>query len=297
MSNVITNRIEFMFLISASMCNPNGDPDAGNLPRSDAETGQGIITNGSMKRKIRNYVEMIRDEEPGFRIHVKKAVPLNRNCYEAFDAFGVDPKRKASELRKDDPDIDVKLRDFMCNEFYDIRTFGAVLTPFTSAKLYCGQVTGPVQLCDAVSVDPVMPTEMTIIRVAPNKEDDEKTNEMGKKHIIPYGLYVCKGFISANFAQKETGFTEEDLELLWESILNMYEHDHSAARGDISVRKLIIFTHDNHIGSAPAHKLFDLVKIERADPSDPAPARKFSDYVVTVDTDNLPKGVTCEIRE
>lgn len=296
--NIIGNRYDFVILYDVENGNPNGDPDAGNLPRTDPETGLGLVTNGCIKRKIRNYVELVKAGQPGYRIYIKQDVPLNRSDYEAFEAAGITDKN-AKDAKKDNPDIEVKIRDYMCENFFDIRTFGAVMTTFTSAKLNCGQVRGPVQICDSRSVEPVMPQELTITRMAITTEKDaeKKTNEMGRKHIVPYGLYRCEGFISANLAKKTTGFTEDDLELLWNAILNMFENDHSAARGKMAVRALIIFKHDSELGCAPAHKLFDLVEIERTNPNDNGPARSYRDYTVTVDTAKLPAGVSCEIRD
>ena len=199
------------------------------------------------------------------------------------------------EKKKADPNLDEKIRDWMCANFYDIRTFGAVMTTFVKAALNCGQVRGPVQLGFARSVEPVMPQEVTVTRVAITTESDaeRKGTEMGRKYIIPYGLYRCEGYVSANLARKTTGFSEEDLELLWQAILNMFEHDRSAARGKMAVRELIIFKHDCELGCAPAWKLFESVKVERTDKDDPTPARSYGEYQVTVDESALPAGVTC----
>jgi CRISPR-associated protein Csd2 len=271
--------------------NPNGDPDAGNMPRIDPETGLGLVTDVCLKRKIRNYVEMVKEDSTNYRIYVKDNVPLNRSDAEAYSALGVtDVKKK----KKEDPDLDRKIRDWMCQNFFDIRTFGAVMTTFTKASLNCGQVRGPVQLSFARSVEPVAPQEVTITRIAITTEADaeKKNTEMGRKYIIPYGLYRCEGYVSANLARKATGFTEEDLELLWQAILNMFENDHSAARGKMAVRELIIFRHDTELGCAPAYKLFESVHVDRKK-NDGRPARAFSDYVVSVDEAALPAGVTC----
>ena len=288
----IKNRYEFVILFDVENGNPNGDPDAGNMPRIDPETGYGLVTDVCLKRKIRNYVETVREGEPGYRIYVKDGVPLNRSDAEACAYVDVKPD-KLKEAKKKDEKLDEKLRNFMCSNFFDIRTFGAVMTTFVKGALNCGQVRGPVQLSFARSVDPIMPQEVTITRVAITTEADaeKKDTEMGRKYIIPYGLYRVEGYISANLARKTTGFSEADLELLWQAILNMFELDHSAARGNMSVRELIIFKHDSELGNAPAYKLFDLVKATRKD-GVTAP-RGYSDYIISVDESNLPDGVTC----
>lgn len=294
MSESIKNRYEFVILFDVENGNPNGDPDAGNMPRVDPETGLGLVTDVCLKRKIRNYVETIKEDADGYRIYIKDGVPLNRSDAEAYETLGVTDKT-VKEKKKADSHLDEKIRDWMCANFYDIRTFGAVMTTFVKAALNCGQVRGPVQLGFARSVEPVMPQEVTITRVAITTEADaeKKGTEMGRKYIIPYGLYRCEGYVSANLARKTTGFSEEDLELLWQAILNMFEHDHSAARGKMAVRELIIFKHDCELGCAPAWKLFESVKVERTDKDDTAPARSYGDYRVTVDESALPTGVTC----
>ena len=288
----IQNRYEFVFFFDVENGNPNGDPDAGNMPRIDPETGYGLVTDVCLKRKIRNYVETVKEGEPGYRIYVKDNVPLNRSDAEACTYVGVEPG-KLKEAKKKDADLDVKIRDFMCSNFFDIRTFGAVMTTFVKGALNCGQVRGPVQLGFARSVDPILPQEVTITRVAIAKEADaeNKSTEMGRKYIVPYGLYRAEGYISANLAKKTTGFSEADLELLWQAILNMFELDHSAARGKMSVRELIVFRHDSELGNAPAYKLFDLVKAQR-NPNVVSP-RAYSDYQISVDEEKLPSGVTC----
>ena len=288
----IQNRYEFVILFDVENGNPNGDPDAGNMPRIDPETGYGLVTDVCLKRKIRNYVETVKEGESGYRIYVKDSVPLNRSDAEACAWLGVDPA-KLKEAKKKDADLDVRIRDFMCANFFDIRTFGAVMTTFVKGALNCGQVRGPVQLGFARSVDPILPQEVTITRVAITKEDDaeKKGTEMGRKYIVPYGLYRAEGYVSANLARKTTGFSEEDLELLWQAILNMFELDHSAARGKMSVRELIVFRPDSELGSAPAYKLFDRVKVRR-NPGVTAP-RAYSDYQVSVEEADLPAGVSC----
>ena len=294
MSEPIKNRYEFVILFDVENGNPNGDPDAGNMPRVDPETGLGLVTDVCLKRKIRNYVETVKEDTAGYRIYVKDGVPLNRSDGEAYAALDVDEKT-VKEKKKADPDLDRKIRDWMCANFYDVRTFGAVMTTFVKAALNCGQVRGPVQLGFARSVEPVVPQEVTITRVAITTEADaeKKGTEMGRKYIVPYGLYRCEGYVSANLARKTTGFSEEDLSLLWEAILNMFEHDHSAARGKMAVRELIVFKHDSELGCAPAWKLFETVRVSRKDPEDTAPARSYQDYAVTVDESALPAGVTC----
>lgn len=264
MSEVIKNRHEFVILFDIENGNPNGDPDAGNMPRIDPETGYGLITDVCLKRKIRNYVETVKEDEPGYSIYIKEDVPLNRSDNKAFEYLGVNEKT-VKELKKKDPDADLKIRDFMCRNFYDIRTFGAVMTTFVKASLNCGQVRGPVQLGFARSIDPIVSQEVTITRVAITTEKDaeNKSTEMGRKNIVPYALYRVEGYISANLARKVTGFSEDDLELLWEAIINMFENDHSAARGKMAVRELIVFKHSKELGDCPAYKLFDSVEVKR----------------------------------
>ena len=292
MAEVIKNRYEFVVLFDVENGNPNGDPDAGNMPRVDPETGLGIVTDVCLKRKIRNYVETVREDEIGYKIYIKDGVPLNRSDLTAYEYCGVEEKN-IKEARKKDPDLDKKICSFMCQNFYDIRTFGAVMTTFVKAALNCGQVRGPVQLGFARSVEPIITQEVTITRVAITTEKDaeNKSNEMGRKFIVPYGLYKVEGYISANLARKTTGFSEDDLKLLWDSIINMFEHDHSAARGNMAVRELIVFKHDNELGNAPAYKLFDTVSVVRKDIT--VAARSYNDYEVNIATDKIPAGVTC----
>jgi CRISPR-associated protein Csd2 len=294
MSEPIKNRYEFVILFDVENGNPNGDPDAGNMPRIDPETNLGIVTDVCLKRKIRNYVETVKEGEPGYRIYIKDSVPLNRSDAEAYAYLGVDGNN-VKDAKKNDPQLDAKIRDFMCENFFDIRTFGAVMTTFVKAALNCGQVRGPVQLGFARSVEPIIPQEVTITRVAITTEADaeKKGTEMGRKYIVPYGLYRCEGYISANLARKTTGFSEEDLSLLWEAILNMFEHDRSAARGNMAVRKLIVFRHDSEFGNAPAYRLFEAIHIARKDGV--AVARSYKDYNVSVDEASVPAGValTC----
>ena len=294
MSEPIKNRYEFVILFDVENGNPNGDPDAGNMPRVDPETGLGLVTDVCLKRKIRSYVETVKEDAAGYRIYVKDGVPLNRSDSEAYTALEVTEKN-VKEKKKADPDLDRRIRDWMCGNFYDIRTFGAVMTTFVKAALNCGQVRGPVQLGFARSVEPIVPQEVTITRVAITTEADaeKKGTEMGRKYIIPYGLYRCEGYVSANLARKATGFSEEDLELLWDAILNMFENDRSAARGKMAVRELIIFKHDSELGCAPAWKLFESVQVQRVHGDTSAPARSYRDYQVTVDEASLPDGVAC----
>ena len=291
MSEPIKNRYDFVILFDVENGNPNGDPDAGNMPRIDPETGYGLVTDVCLKRKIRNYVETVKENDENYRIYIKDTVPLNRSDADAIKALGISEDLKAA--KKSDPDIDRRLRNYMCEHYYDIRTFGAVMTTFVKGALNCGQVRGPVQLSFARSVDTIIPQEVTITRVAITTEADaeKKGTEMGRKYIVPYALYRAEGYVSANLARKTTGFSEEDLQLLWEAILNMFENDHSAARGKMAVRELIVFKHSSELGNAPAYKLFDAVTVQRRDTT--TPARSYRDYTVTV-SDALPEGVTCE---
>lgn len=294
MAEPIKNRYDFVIYFDVENGNPNGDPDAGNMPRVDPEEGYGIVTDVCLKRKIRNYVETVKEDELGFDIYIKEGVPLNTSDKKAFQALGIESS-DIKKLKKDDPELDIAIRDFMCQNYYDIRTFGAVMTTFVKNNLNCGQVRGPVQLTFSRSVDPVIPQEVTITRVAITTEEDaaKKDTEMGRKHIVPYGLYRCEGFVSANLARKTTGFSEEDLELLWQAIIGMFENDHSAARGKMAVRELIVFKHDSELGCAPSHKLFDAVTTHLKD--DVKAPRSFDDYEpVAIDESAIPSGVTVE---
>lgn len=293
-NKAIRNRYDFVVLFDVENGNPNGDPDAGNMPRVDPETGIGLVTDVCLKRKIRNYVADVKEGQPGYQIYVRENVTLETNDQKALEYIGVDDVKKID--KKKDPDAELKIRDFMCRNFYDIRTFGAVMTTFTKGHLNCGQVRGPVQLGFAHSIDPIMPQEIAITRVAittVKRQEEGRNTEMGQKYIVPYGLYQVEGYVSANLARKTTGFSEEDLQLLWQAIINMFENDHSAARGNMAVRELIVFKHESELGNAPAYKLFERVKVEKKDPRK-AP-RSYYDYQVTVDTDTLPEGVTCQI--
>lgn len=297
MSEAIKNRYEFVVLFDVENGNPNGDPDAGNMPRIDPESGLGLVTDVCLKRKIRNYVETVKEDQDRFKIYIKENVPLNRSDRTACENVGVEEtdEKKLTEalkkLKKNDPDVDVKIRDYMCDQFFDIRAFGAVMTTFVKAALNCGQVRGPVQIGFARSIDPVISQEVTITRVAITTEKDaeNKSTEMGRKSIVPYGLYRAEGYISANLACKVTGFSEEDLELLWDAIINMFENDHSAARGKMAVRELIVFKHSKELGDCPAYKLFDAVKVHRKEGV--MYPRKYEDYVVAVDETAIPESV------
>jgi len=301
----ITNRYDFAFFFDVANGNPNGDPDAGNLPRLDPETNQGLVSDVCLKRKVRNYVALARDEKPGYEIYVAERAILNLQNKKAWKAVmpGVE---KADELKKL-PKDEVKAREltaWMCSNFFDVRTFGAVM----STGVNCGQVRGPVQFTFARSIEPIMPLEISITRMAATTEKDAEEKgdirTMGRKHIVPYGLYRAHGFVSAPLAQgaKGTGFSEADLALLWEALGNMFDHDRSAARGEMSKRRLVVFKHDCKLGNAPAHSLFDRVTCQRAhggtivpigdQRSDNwPPARAFSDYAIEVNRANLPKGI------
>jgi CRISPR-associated protein Csd2 len=284
MCKIIENRYDFVMLYDVENGNPNGDPDAGNMPRIDPETGHGIVTDVCIKRKIRNFVNLVKDGADGYDIYVRQDVSLNSQ-----DAKGVDAVKEI----KDKAQKSKSFRDYMCEKFFDIRTFGAVMTTAAKDKELsnvAGQVRGPVQLAFGKSVDPIVPQEITITRVAITTEDKAATasTEMGRKHIVPYGLYRQEGFISANLAQKVTGFSDDDLELLWTAIEHMFEEDRSAARGIMTLRELIIFKHDSNLGNAHAHKLFELVKVARKDGV--TTPRAYSDYSVSVG--DVPEGVT-----
>ena len=290
MSEVIKNRYEFVILFDVENGNPNGDSDAGNMPRIDPETGYGLVTDVCLKRKIRNYVETVKEDEKGYGIYIREDVPLNRSDNKAFEYLGMDGKN-TKDLKKKDPDADIKIRDFMCQNFYDIRTFGAVMTTFVNASLNCGQVRGPVQIGFARSIDPIISQEVTITRVAITTEEDaaKKSTEMGRKNIVPYALYRAEGYISANLARKVTGFSEEDLELLWDAIINMFEHDHSAARGKMAVRELIVFKHSKELGDCPAYKLFDSIEVKKKEGV--VYPRRYQDYEICIHEDQIPDTV------
>lgn len=282
-NNAIKNRYEFVMLFDVENGNPNGDPDAGNMPRTDPETSFGIVTDVCLKRKIRNFVELYKEGEGGYNILVKADRSLNSKFTEAYDALGLEKKQKG----KNTSDVK-KAQEYICANYFDVRAFGAVMSTGDDP---CGIVRGPVQLNFAKSVDPVYVQDITITRQAVTKEPDfteKKQSEMGKKSFISYGLYRAEGYVSAMLAQKITGFSEDDLELLWTSILNMFENDRSAARGKMCLRKLYVFKHESALGNAPAHILFDKIKVVKK--ADCCPPRKFEDYTITVDSD-MPTGV------
>lgn len=281
--SAITHRYEFVYLFDVVNGNPNGDPDAGNLPRLDPETNKGLVTDVALKRKIRNYVALEKEGAAGHAIYMQEKSVLNNQHKRAYSALGIehDPKK----LPKDE----AKARDltaWMCKNFYDVRTFGAVMT----TEVNSGQVRGPVQIAFATSVEPVLPLEIAITRVAvTNEKDLEKERTMGRKHVLPYGLYRAHGFVSAKLAER-TGFSGDDLDLLWRALINLFEHDRSAARGEMAARKLIVFEHEHPMGNAPAHQLFDAVEVTRVEKDNSAPARHFNDYRVNIGT--VPAGVT-----
>ncbi len=283
MAGVINKRYEFVLLFDVENGNPNGDPDAGNMPRIDAETGYGLVTDVCLKRKIRNYVDVAKQEAEGYDIYVREGSVLNTQHRKAYSFADIKPESK--KLPKNEEEAK-KITSFMCNHFFDIRTFGAVMT----TEVNCGQVRGPVQINFARSIDPIVQQEVTITRMAVTSEKDaeKKDREMGRKHIVPYALYRVEGYVSANLADK-SGFTTEDLELIWEALTNMFDHDRSAARGKMATRKLIIFEHETALGNAPAYKLFDLITVSRKDAA--RPPRAYFDYEVTVDTAGVPAGV------
>ncbi len=279
----IQNRYEFVYLFDVANGNPNGDPDAGNLPRLDPETNRGLVTDVALKRKIRNYVALEKESSPGFAIYMQERSILNNQHKQAYAALGIE--HEAKKLPKDEARAR-ELTAWMCANFFDVRTFGAVMTTEVNA----GQVRGPVQLAFATSIEPVVPLEVSITRVAvTNEKDLEKERTMGRKHILPYGLYRAHGFISAKLAER-TGFSEDDLALLWRSLINLFEHDRSAARGEMAARRLIAFKHAHPMGNAPAHSLFERVAVIRNGDGD-SPARSFADYSVRIDRDGLPDGV------
>lgn len=286
MSKELGNRYDFVILFDVENGNPNGDPDAGNMPRIDPETGYGLVTDVCLKRKIRNYVEMVKGDAAGYRIYIKEGIPLNQNHIEAYKAVNLPTDDKTSKAK---PDEVQRARVWMCANFFDVRTFGAVM----STGLNCGQVRGPVQLNFSRSIDPIVQQEITITRMTVTREEEaDKEHTMGRKHIVPYGLYRAEGYISAKLANdptKGTGFSEEDLELFWEALINMFEHDRSAARGKMATRKLFIFKHDSELGNAPAHKLFELINISKKETINPP--RSFGDYEIRVDKSTIPNGV------
>jgi len=302
MSEPIKNRYEFVILFDVNDGNPNGDPDAGNLPRVDAETGHGLVTDVCLKRKVRNYVGLVKDEQAPYAIFIKEKAILNNTIQQAYLCLEInlkepptdpaDGKKRNKEGQGQGKEID-RAKQFMCQNFFDIRTFGAVLSTGANA----GQVRGPVQFTFARSIDPIVSLEHSITRMAVTTEAEAEkqggdNRTMGRKFTVPYGLYCAHGFISAPLAN-QTGFSSDDLDLLWEALINMFEHDRSAARGLMGSRKLIVFEHSSKMGNAPVQKLFDAVSVEKIDKSQPA--RDFRDYKVSIARDEIPQGVV--VRE
>jgi CRISPR-associated protein Csd2 len=303
----IANRYDFVLLFDVIHGNPNGDPDAGNQPRIDPETARGLVSDVSLKRKIRNYVALAKPEA-GFDIYVKEKAILNKQHERAYVALGLktakseaaeaeaaepvdDKKKKKDKPKRDSAENVEKARQWMCGNFFDVRTFGAVM----STGVNCGQVRGPVQIAFASSCDPVLTLEHSITRMAvtTEKEAEDQSGEnrtMGRKNTIPYGLYRAHGFISAPLAA-QTGFSEEDLDLLWKALEQMFEHDRSAARGEMATRGLYVFKHDSKLGNEPSHKLFKRIDIKRSADANGRPPREFTDYTITVDRANMPAGV------
>lgn len=290
----IANRYEFVYLFDVTNGNPNGDPDAGNLPRLDPETNCGLVTDVCLKRKVRNFVALATGGEPPHAIYMAERAILNQQHQKAWEAKGIEPDKKDGykKLPKDEAKAR-EITDWMCSNFYDVRTFGAVMTTGVNA----GQVRGPVQLAFATSIDPVIPLEVSITRMAVTTEKEAEAQSgdnrtMGRKHIIPYGLYRVHGFISAKLAER-TGFANDDLQLFWQALINMFEHDRSAARGEMAARNLIAFKHDSAMGNAPAHVLFDAVRVARSEGAVDAP-RSYADYQISINRDAIPHGVTVE---
>jgi CRISPR-associated protein Csd2 len=286
----IDNRYDFVLLFDVKDGNPNGDPDAGNLPRLDAETGRGLVTDVCLKRKIRNYVGLLKGEQPPYEIYVKEKAVLNKTHERAYVEIGSGDELKGDDKkRKGAGDTVDKARNWICGNFFDVRTFGAVM----STGVNCGQVRGPVQITFARSVDPIVSSEHSITRMAVTTEKEAEAQSgdnrtMGRKFTVPYGLYVAHGFISAPLAD-QTGFSEEDLQLLIEALTNMFEHDRSAARGEMTTRGLYLFKHDSKLGNAQAHALFERITVAK---QIEGPARSFSDYQITINEANMPEGVT-----
>lgn len=286
--SAISHRYDFVYLFDVVNGNPNGDPDAGNLPRLDPETGLGLVTDVCLKRKVRNFVALARGDEPGHRIYMAERAVLNAQHREAYAAVGLESEKKKLPKKEDEARA---LTKWMCDNFYDIRTFGAVM----STEVNVGQVRGPVQLTFAHSLDPIVPLEISITRSSVTNEADALKNDrtMGRKHIVPYGLYRAHGFISARLAndsRKGTGFSEDDLALFWRALGEMFDHDRSAARGEMTARRLIVFEHESDLGDAPAHRLFERVSVARTEAAE-GPPRAYADYAVSVDAEGLPPRV------
>lgn len=288
----ITHRYEFVYLFDVTNGNPNGDPDAGNMPRLDPETHRGLVTDVCLKRKIRNFVGLDKENTEGYALYMQEKAILNQQHELAWKALGL--SKESTDSYKKLPKEEAKAREltaWMCRNFFDVRTFGAVMTTGVNA----GQVRGPVQIAFATSIDPVVPLEISITRMAVTTEKEAESQggdnrTMGRKHIIPYGLYRAHGFISAKLAER-TGFSDDDLQLFWRALSNMFEHDRSAARGEMSARKLIVFEHESAMGNAPAHVLFDAVRVLPTDPAAETPARTFADYRVEINHSAIPEGV------
>lgn len=298
----VDRRFDFVLLFDVINGNPNGDPDAGNSPRVDPETGQGLVSDVCLKRKIRNFVTLVKtmavgEPEPGYDIYVKERAILNQQHERAYTALGleVDGKagKKAGGASRDGRPED-RARAWMCQTFFDVRMFGAVM----ALRVNAGQVRGPVQLTFARSVDRIVSLEQAITRMAVATEREAEQQEggnrtMGRKEIVPYGLYVAHGFVSPHLAA-QTGFNRDDLELLWQALEKMFEFDRSAARGEMSTRRLIVFEHESALGNAPAHRLFERVRVTRRDAG--RPPREYGDYEVSLDTTDLPPGVRVHDR-
>lgn len=312
----IQNKYDFTVLFDVTNGNPNGDPDSGNMPRIDVETGLGLVTDGCIKRKIRDYVALVKEGQPGYGMYISSGCSLNEADLKAVVSSNLvtaDPnadidkqvkqlKEELKKLKKSDENAAQKVKEAACAMYYDVRTFGAVMTSYVS--IGGSQIRGPVQLGFAKSIDPIVQQEVTITRCVHATVEEQRNKEgsgtMGNKYIVPYGLYRMDGYVSAALAQKyagniNAGFSEDDLELFWTSVMNMFEHDRSASRGNMAVRKLIIFKHDSKYGSVPAHKLFDRVVVKRKNGVDVA--RSFGDYDVSIDNVSLPAGIVLEIRD
>lgn len=300
MSNPIENRYDFSLFFEVINGNPNGDPDAGNMPRTDIETGLGLVTDVCIKRKVRNYVELIKNDEAPYRIYIQNRETLNALDGQALAANGVNvtggakdaTKKAVTTAKKTNEQLDKDVAHYMCDNFFDVRTFGAVMTTFSASGLNCGQIRGPIQMGFAQSIDPIMPAEITITREAVTTEEDAATkrNTMGNKWIVPYGLYRMDGYVSAALAQKLTGFNDDDLNLFWQSLINMFEFDRAASRGNMATRKLFVFKHSDILGDAPSYKLFDSIRVERNE--DTVVPRHFEDYNIDVDTNAIPDTVS-----
>ena len=287
----IQNRYDFVLLFDVKDGNPNGDPDAGNLPRIDAETGRGLVTDVCLKRKIRNYVGIVKGEKPPFEIYIKEKAVLNKTHERAYVGIGAEDLLKGDDKKRKGGDKVEEARQWMCGNFYDVRTFGAVM----STGVNCGQVRGPVQITFGRSIEPVVASEHSITRMAVTTEKEAENQggdnrTMGRKFTIPYGLYAAHGFVSAHLAD-QTKFGEEDMKLLLEALTNMFEHDRSAARGEMTTRGLYVFKHESKLGNAQAHNLFDRIQISRATDG---VARAFSDYKISINENDMPQGVTLE---